>query len=263
MKKHLAVVLPRLKLKRRAKFIYNTKLDSCIWCPDGQMNKLASNALQLVAWNYIRYLQHIGFPLPDNMIHDIFVHGSTSNYYYDDTSDIDICIVADLSKMRETFNGVDIYVLLKSALGSWLRNYRIRICGRGVDIEVADVNNPRYAENVYKVGSAYSLARDSWIRRPQLLKDDEVRTIRRAARVKYREIRRMYHKICHDKMAPDFIETFLARLTHERKESYAGNFMQPITAETMAFRMARRCGILRDLRERAMKQRSRDFNLSL
>ncbi len=258
-----AVVLPRLKLRRRAKFIYNTQLDSRIWCSDGQMNKLVSNALQLIAWNYIRYLQHIGFPLPDNMIRDIFIHGSTSNYYYDDTSDIDICIVADLSDMREKFDGIDIYVLLKSALGAWLRNYCIKVCGRGVDIEVADAGHPRYAENVYKVGSAYSLAQDKWIRRPQLLKDSEVRAIRRAARVKYHEIRRMYRKICHDKMASDFIETFLERLTHERKKSYADNFMQPVTAETMAFRMARRCGMLRDLRNRAMKQRSRDFNLSV
>ncbi len=260
---NLAAVLQKLKFKHRAKFIYNTKLDPRIWNTDGNMNTLTSNALQLVAWNYIRYLQHVGFPLPDSMINDIFIHGSTSNYYYDDTSDIDICIVADLSKMSETFPGVEIYPLLKSALGAWLRNYRIKICGRGVDIEVADVSSPRYGENIYKVGSAYSLARDEWIRRPELLKPDEVRQIRRDARVKFRKIQKMYKKIRRDKMAPDFIETFLARLTHNRKASYAGNFMQPITAETMAFRMARRCGILRDLRERAAKQRSKNFNLYL
>lgn len=87
--------------------------------------------------------------------------------------------------------------------------------------------------------------------------------IRRNARMQFREIRKMYRKIRRNKMESDFIETFLLRLTHERKESYAGNFLQPVTAETMAFRMARRCGILRDLRNRVTRQRSKNFNLSV
>ncbi len=254
-----AAVLQRLK---SPKCIYHKSLEPHIWYANGEINKLASNALQMIAWSYIAYLQRIGFPFKDEYVRDIFIHGSTTNYYYDDTSDIDICIIADLDELYKMFPGIDLYVLLKSMLGSWLRGYRISVFGRGIDIEFVDVNKPYYATGVYKVGSAYSLTRDMWIRRPQLLKPHEIRTIRRNARRIYREIRKQWRKIRNNKMGSDFVETFLMRLSHERKESYMNNFMQPVTAETMAFRMARRRGILRDLRERAARDRSRNFNLT-
>lgn len=247
------IIIPR--------FIYHNALDARIWNTDGRLNKLVSNALQMVAWEYIAYIQRIGFPLFDECVRDIFVHGSTTNYYYDDTSDIDICIVADMDKMYETFPGVDVYTLMKNALGAWLRNYRIKICGRGIDIEFVDVKTPKYGPNIYKVGSAYSILNDKWIRRPQLLRGEQIRAIRRDARKKFREIRAQYRKIQHDEMADNFIETFLMRMSHERKESYANNFLQPVTADTMAFRMARRARILGNLKERAARQRSRNFNV--
>ncbi len=245
------------------RFIYNSHLEPHIWCPNDEMNKLVSNALQMVAWGYIVYLQRTGLPVPDDCIRDIFVHGSTTNYYYDHTSDIDICIVMDLTQMYEMFPGVDIYKLMKSLLGSWCRNYNIKICGRGIDIEMVDYNAPKYGPNIYKVGSAYSIMNNAWIRKPVKLRRDEIRKIRRNARIQFREAKKMYRKICRNKMEYDFIETFLMRLAHERKESYAGNFLQPITAETMAFRMLRRCGILHNLRECATKQRSKNFNISI
>ncbi len=262
MKKHQHRRL-RQMLNSRARFIYNTRLEPCIWQPDGQMNKLISNSLQMIIWSYIAYMQSIGFPIVDTDVYEIFIHGSTTNYYYDATSDIDICIVADLSRMRSLFSGVDLNAIIKGALGSWKRNYDIRLYGRGIDIEVVDVATPRYGENVYKVGSAYSVPRDQWIRRPVQLKSDEIKQIRRDALNQFKEIKKLYKQVRRNKMSPDFIETFLGRLSAERKESYAQNPLQPVTPTTMAFRMARRCGILRKLRQLATKLRSREFNLKL
>ncbi len=246
----------------RGRFIYHKNLDRRIWTDGMVMRELVSNALQIATWGYIASMQKMGFPLSDDAIHDIFIHGSTANYYYDDTSDIDICIVADLSGMRAAFPGVDLYTLMKSALGSWRRNYRVRICGRGVDFEIVDINDvPRFGPNAYKVGGMYSIMRDEWIRPTIRLRDDQIRTIRRDARHEFRQIYRMYRKIVRDGMAPDFIETFLARLTTQRRQTFYDSPAQPVSARTMAFRMARRCGIVRDLRERAIWHRSKNFNL--
>ncbi len=253
----------RQRLNSRARFIYNRHLEPHIWQQNNQMNKLVSNSLQMLIWSYIAYMQSIGYPIADTDVHEIFVHGSSTNYYYDDTSDIDICIVADLGRMQSLFTGCNINALIKGALGSWRRNYDIRVCGRGIDIEVVDVATPRYGENVYKVGSAYSLPRDQWIRRPVLLKPDEIKQIRRNAAKQYKEMKKLYKQVRRNKMSPEFIETFLGRMTAERKESYAQNPLQPVTATTMAFRMARRCGMLRKLRQMATELRSREFNLKL
>lgn len=250
-------------LSRQLPYVkYNNKLEPHIWAPNGDMNTLVSNSLKMIAWGYIAYLQRVGLPISDDMIFDIFVHGSTTNYYYNDFSDIDICIVADLNRLQALLPNVDLYILLKAMLGAWLRNYRIRVCGRGVDIEIVNAANPKYGPGAYKVGSAYSILADKWIHEPIKLSRTELRNIRRSARKKYRMVCKMYRKIKHDKMASDFIETFLMRMMHDRKESYAQNSRQPITAETMAFRLVRQRGILRKLNERAARQRSRNFNLS-
>lgn len=251
------------KLKSFPRFIYHNKLDAHIWEPDMQMRKLVSNALQMVSWSYIAFMQRMGYPLPDDAILDIFVHGSSTNYYYDDTSDIDIAIIANLDGMRAMFPNVDINGLMKSALGSWMRYHRIRVCGRGIDIDVLDVNTPRYGPGIYKVGSAYSLKSDSWIRRPELLKPDVVREIRKSAWKIFKDFRRQYNQMRKNNMGADFVDTFMTRITMERKDSYAKNYLQPVTPETMAFRMIRRCGMWRDLIELSARQRSRDFNISL
>lgn len=254
--------LPLLRPRTWPRFIYHKSLDPNIWDENDQMNKLVSNSLQLIAWNYIRFMQKVGLPIPNQCIRDIFIHGSSTNYYYDKNSDIDICIVADLGPLREKLSGVEPRAVLKSMQGAWMRNYRIRVCGRNIDIEVVEVTTPKYGPNMYKVGSAYSIARDEWIRHPERLGADQIRTIRRQAKRQYRAIHRMYRQICRQNMQPDFIETFLRRLMSERKASYAAHPDQPVTAETMAFRMARRRGIQFTLGERAARLRSRSFNVT-
>mgnify|MGYP000021941868 FL=1 len=257
----LRTTLPVLRPRNWPRFIYHKSLEPNIWTDAGKMNKLVSNSLQLIAWGYIRFMQRVGLPIPDECIRDIFIHGSTTNYYYDENSDIDICIVADLSPMREKLSGIELRTILKSMQGAWMRNYRLRVCGRGIDIEVVEVTTPKYGPNMYKVGSAYSIARDEWIRHAERLSDEQIHEVRTEAKRQYREIRRMFYQICRENMQPDFIETFLKRLMADRKASYAEHPAQPVTAETMAFRMARRRGIQRTLGERATKLRSRNFNV--
>lgn len=243
-------------------FIYHSALEPNMWDKSGKLRPLVSNALQICTWGYIASMQRMGFPIADNDIKEIFLHGSTSNYYYDSSSDIDVCIVMDLSAMRAAFPGVDLHGLMKSALGSWRRNYRTQICGRRVDFEIVDSNDaPRFGPNAYKVGSFYSIPRDVWLRAPIKLSKSEIRKIRRQAHAQFRNLRRMYLKILRDKMASDFIETFIGRVGQERNQSFYDNPVQPVTPQTMAFRMARRCGMLMDLHERAAWLRSKNFNV--
>ena len=246
---------------RLAKFIYHKNLDAKIWDKSGNMNMLVQNALMMVAWGYIAYLQENGFAISDADIKDIFVHGSTTNYYYDDTSDIDICIVADMTRMMEKFPNTNLAVMLKAMLGSWKRNYFIKIAGRNVDISFADVDRPYYAPGYYKVGPAYSLVQEGWIRKPVRLDSKSLRVIKGRAKKKYRGYARMYKIIKARKMGDLYIETFLNKINMDRERSLGIDFAQPITVETMAFRMLRHRGMTRGLRLRVRRLRSRNFNV--
>lgn len=256
--KNLPAAVRRLFNQPR-RFVYHRQLIPAIWDENKRMRRLVSNALQMLAWHYIAYIQNLGFPLNDSDIRDIFVHGSSTNYYYDDFSDIDLCIVADLSKIQKMLPATDMHALMKSFLHSFLRNYRIRICGRGVDIEVADIT---CGPTGNKVGSIYSLVRDTWLRAPRQLTDAQIRTIRRDARQKYRQIAQEYQQIVRNGMQGDYVETFLMRLITERRADYYANIEQPVTSVAMAFRMARSRGILRRLKQRATQLRSQNFNIN-
>lgn len=248
-------------MRRRPVFIYHNHLDDTIWNRDATMRVVVKNALNTMVGSYISYMRRAGLPITQDMISDILIHGSVADYYWDSTSDIDICIIIDYAPLREKFADVDLYTLMKSLLLSWYRNYRIRIVGHGVDVEVADLNAPAYGENLWKTGSRYSLMHGAWIVRPNLLPPDAVRDIRRAALEKYRKIEREYKNICHNKMSAGFVDTFLARLWAERRAAFEENPNTGVFPDTMAFRMVRRTGILRDLSERAARNRSKNFNV--
>lgn len=177
------------------RFIYHDKLEPRIWNPDTSINLLVQNSLMMIAWSYIAFLQQNGFPFDDSDICDVIVHGSTSNYYYDNTSDIDLCIVANFEHLYSTFPPINLNVVLRSMLMIWKRNFKLRVAGRGVDITIVDVANPQYIEGRHKVGGEYSLMHEKWIKQSVRLSDTELRTMRRVARKKYRKYKQMYHHI--------------------------------------------------------------------
>lgn len=58
-----------------------------------------------------------------------------------------------------------------------------------------------------------------------------------------------------------YMETFLNKIEERRKLSLGTNVIQPITAETMAFRMLRQRGIIRKMHDMVREMRSRNFNI--
>lgn len=244
-------------------FAYNRRLDARLWDSNLRLRTMPSNSLQMIVWHYIAYMQNAGLPIDDNDIVDIFLHGSTSNYYYDDTSDIDICIVMDVERLSAALRGINIYTITKALQIAWMRKHKIRIYGRGVDISIVDVRQPKYGPDVYKVGPAYSLPRDMWLRRPVRIEDKEIRVLRRRAREIYRRYRRLFRECYKNNMSDTYLDTFLSRLWSERRDAYDRAPLQPITPETMAFRMMRRCGILNKIKERMDRIRNKNFTLTV
>lgn len=245
-------------------FVYHKTLAPRIWNADLSIDQLVSQSLQMMAWEFVRYLQMVGIPLQDADVRDIFVHGGISNYYWDKCSDIDMCILVDLSRVRAALPAdIDWFMLYKSLLHSWKRTYRISIHGRGVDISIADVTEMYGAGNTgyHKVGPAYSLVHNSWIRPPQRMSDAQIRALRRGARLRYRVIMRQCRYMLRTKMSDAFIDAYLVNLQNIRTQSMAAQYQTPVTPMTMAFKMVRNSGTLRKLRKLALRQRSKTYRL--
>ena len=206
----------------------------------------------------------MGFPIAASDIRVVVMYGSITNYYYDADSDIDIVIYADLKKLVKSMPEIDIGSVTRALLFAWTKSFDLRILGRNIDMHVEDATEMRDGLVMSKPGSMYSLMRRCWIRRPQMLSNDVVKQIRRDAIARYRKIRQTYYEICLNKMGPEFIQEYIKQLRDERDNVIhnTSHVVQPVSAVEMAFRMARKVGILDDLNARIARQSVKNFDLS-
>ena len=242
-------------------FRYHKTLAPRVWDSPTKINPLVRQSLMMMAGELVRYLgEVVKLPISPSDIRDALVHGSITNYYWDKYSDIDLCIVADLSRLRQMLDGADEMVIINSLKHSWRRTFRISLFGRGVDFSLVDINDG-YDATHKKVGPSYSLVRDCWVNTPVRLSGAELRIMRHNAYIKRCAIIRQCRAILRQKMLPEYIDTYLVNLQKIRKQSMVAQYKQPITSMTMAFKMVRNTGILRRLRRLSKEQRSRKFQL--
>ena len=236
-------------------FRYHKTLAPRVWESRVHLNPLVNQTLQMAVWEFVRYLSMVAkLPIDKSDVVDIFIHGSITNYYWDKFSDVDVCIVADLSRLRATMPG-DEGTILRALKWAWKRTFYISIFGRGVDFSIIDTSDKS------KVGSKYSLLRDAWVVTPVRIPDNQLRQIRVAAYRRYRVIMRQCRYILRHNKPYDFIDSYLDSLQRIRKASMYTTISQPITPMTMAFKMARNTQIFRKLRRRARELRSACFKL--
>lgn len=240
-------------------FLYHKKLHPKIWSEDLHINALVSQTLQMIAQEYIRYLGNvIGLPISVKDIQDIIIHGSITNYYWDKYSDIDLCIIADLSRLREQQHNINEMLFFRALTNHWLRTFKISIFGCMVDIKVIDCNQNNTG---YIVGSHYSLMQNIWLYQPVRISRHELRSIKKIAFKRYRAIMRQCKYILKHKMPSEYIDTYLMQLQQLRVNSMMNQYYQPITSMTMAFKMMRNAGIFEKLQKRSQQDRSKKYQL--
>ena len=244
-------------------FKYHKTLAPRIWESRMRMNPLVVQALQMLGGECVRYLGDVvGMDICVADVRDMYVHGSITNYYWDKYSDIDLCVVADLSRMRAALGNLSESALMKPLMRGWRGAFFISIFGRSVDVKLVDyrdVDNLQHKDCMY--GPYYSLFRDSWVRTPVRIPDDELRLMRRVAYKKYRAIMRQSRYLLYHKKSAEFVGAYMAGLQQIRRRSMSRDLNQPITSITMAFKMIRNRGMFRRLRNYAKQARSNTYQL--
>ncbi len=248
--------------KSRYIFEYHKNLEPHIWNSKREMNPNIRQSLLMLMWDYIGFMHNNGMPIDINDVRDIIVHGSIADYYYDKHSDIDICIIADMTKWKDKFDGVNQSMLYKSLLHSWKRGFNMNFYGRSIDVTLADVDKPEYSKSFYKTGSAYSLINKKWIHTPTDLRPDALRKIRKDAKKQAKQIMRRCKTIIKNDMAFGYIDAFFDNIQSERVADMHEHYTQPLTEKTMGYKMARNTGIFAKLRARSRISRSKNFNLT-
>ena len=238
---------------------YHKTLNPKIWLPDGTMDRAVARTLVAVAMDYVDYMHAIGFPIDRTDVREIFVFGGIANYFYDKNSDIDVCILADLTNIKKKLDGIDFFTFYKSLLHTWRRQFQLSIRGLGIDLSLEDTNTPKNEPDWYRSGPSYSVITNTWIHAPQRLSPETLREYRRRAKQIAQNIIREAHKIAAN---GGRLDEFVHLQQKLRDDSMRANYMQPITPETMAFKMVRNTGLfIKLLRESSQRRAVKQFRV--
>ena len=243
------------------RFQYHKNLFPKIWNNDKTLKQTVRQTLLEIIKEYIFYLTRVvKLPVSESDIQDIILHGSITNYYWDKYSDIDMCLVMDLSKLRNKLSGVDDFFLFKSLLNSWENNFYISIYGRKIDIWLLDEKEKAtYLDNT--VDTFYSLLQNQWLKKPKYIPHNEIKKIKKIARKKYRVIMRQCKHLIKTNQSHVVIDKYLIDIRKYRSNSAHNHYFIPLTSGVMAFKMARNTGIFSKLRRKSKKELSKQFIL--
>ena len=240
---------------------YHKNLMPKLWNQNNELDKLACQSLKMIAYEFIKYLNTvIGLPITHADVYDVYIHGSCTNYYWDKHSDIDLCIVANLTKLRKKISGINEEQLFNSLVSSWRRNFRIKLYGRRVDIKLKDKHDRKNQINPV-AGCHYSLFKNDWEIPVVRLGDSDLRQLKRDAYRKYRVIMRQCKYLIKHKMSADFVNAYLVELRNLRNTYMLDYAQQPITSYAIAYKAVRNTGILNKLYKMARTDQSKKYNL--
>lgn len=136
--------------------IYNNTLNPDLWENNNTLKPEVRSALLKIAEDFYEDTEL------DAPIEDIYMLGSSANYNWGPTSDIDLHVVIDFKKINPD---VDLTKKLVDAMKSnWNKNHNINIKNKRVEIYIQNINEKNRATGVY------SILNNKWILFPQKLK---------------------------------------------------------------------------------------------
>lgn len=158
--------------------IYNSTLDPKIWDENMVLNPEVKVKLLKVAQDFYRNTE-LKAPIVD-----ILFLGSTTNYNWTSTSDIDLHVVVDITK--ESIDPKLARQFMDGLGAGWNNNHEISIKGHPVEVYLQDQTEKNSTPAQSRKGSTiYSLLKGCWLKAPDRNRVD----------VDKEKIKQKYHKI--------------------------------------------------------------------
>jgi predicted nucleotidyltransferase len=136
--------------------IYNNTLNPDLWQDSNTLKPEVRESLLKTAQDFYKDTE---LTAP---IEDIYMLGSSANYNWSPTSDIDLHVVIDFKKINRD---VDLTKQLVDALKSnWNKNHNVTIKGRRMEVYIQDINEKNRSTGVY------SVLNNKWVLMPQKIR---------------------------------------------------------------------------------------------
>ena len=218
--------LTGIKEKHR---IYNSILNPSIWATEDNIRPEVLNALMNVAETFYEDSE-LTAPLED-----VYFLGSTAGYNWTPTSDIDLHLLVDFSKIGDDEELVKNYVDgLKS---KWNQSHDIKIGNHPVEVYIQDI------KEVNKSQAVYSLMKNHWIKKP---KHEDIKVDKDAIKKKYKQLVHSIETAIKDSDI-EKIKKLIKRIYDMRQSGLdkSGEY----STENLVFKLLRSTGYINKLRD--------------
>lgn len=145
--------------------VYNKTLDPNIWNSDKTINPEIRDSLLKIAEDFYNSTDLNG------EIHDILLIGSSANYNWTPSSDIDLHIVIDIAE--EKINEEYARKFMDGLAFKWNTEHDIELKKHPVEVYLQDIREPNSNAQLSRDGAAiYSLFDGKWLQEPNMRKID-------------------------------------------------------------------------------------------
>ncbi len=135
--------------------IYNDTLNPNIWNPDNSIKPEIRETLLRIAQDF--YLEsELQAP-----IEDVYILGSAANYNWGPSSDVDLHVLIDFTKIAPDQELVK--KLVDNIKANWNKNHNVTVKGHRVELYIQDIRETNRALGVY------SVLNNKWVKIPQKL----------------------------------------------------------------------------------------------
>jgi len=132
--------------------VYNDELNPKIYNDNDDMRDEVHQALMKVAGNFVQDLD-----LPNMIVHDVILTGSSANYNWTRFSDIDLHLISDIDVFADPHMAEKYFTAAKNV---WNNKHEVDIYGLDVEVYVEDDD-----ERNESLGR-FSVMNDEWITHP-------------------------------------------------------------------------------------------------
>ena len=214
-----------------AVIVYNDELNPKLYDESGNMHRNVHAALIAVAKNFVADID-----LPDMIVHDIILTGSSANFNWNKFSDVDLHLISDIDVFADPHMAAKYFTAAKNV---WNNRHNVDI--HGLDVEVYVEDNDEHNESLGR----FSVMNNEWITKPVHNKpvfDED------AVNRKVRYIMKEIDMYLDDSDELDEIEHLKQKIWDMRKEGLEKARAQgkpgEFSVENLAFKVLRNMGYL-------------------
>jgi hypothetical protein len=165
---------------------------------------------------------------------DITITGSSANYNYTPTSDIDLHLLVNFANVTCDEEITRDYLLAKKSL--WNDKHDITIFGREVEVYVQDTNEPHVSTGIY------SILHDTWVEHPEQIDAESINVDEALYKKKLAEYVDLIEHNLKKNTNHNYLKKLRGKISQMRKDGLAASGQ--FSVENLVFKKLRSMGYL-------------------